>query len=83
MSYIIKTTSILMRKKLEIRKTGKFFKKKKKEVKKLLATSKENYIKGKLDELEGNPRKFCHEINNISGLGKNKNGRVRKNNRLK
>ena len=62
------------------KKTGKqedwvTFTKKKNEVKKQLATVKENYIKGKLDELDGNPRKFWREINNISGLGKNKNGR--------
>ena len=30
---------------------------------------------GKLDELDGNLQKFWREINNISGLGKNKNGR--------
>ena len=51
------------------------FRQKKNEVKKLLATAKENFIKNKLDELEGNPRKFWREINKISGLGKNKNGR--------
>ena len=38
----------------------------------MLAAAKENYIKNKLNELEGNPRKFWHEINKISGLGKNK-----------
>ena len=51
------------------------FKQKKNEVKKLLATAKENFIKEKLDEHEGNPRKFWRTINNISGMGKNKNGR--------
>ena len=51
------------------------FKRKKNEVKKLLASAKENYVKNKLHELEGNPRKFWREINNISGLGKNKNKR--------
>ena len=40
-----------------------------------MATAKENFIKGKLDDLEGNPRKFWREINNISGIGKNKNER--------
>ena len=44
-------------------------------MKKLLATAKENYVKEKLDDLEGNPRKFWRTINNISGLGKNKTGR--------
>ena len=48
---------------------------KKNEVKKLLATAKENFVKNKLEELEGNPRKFWREINKISGIGKNKNGR--------
>ena len=51
------------------------FKGKKNEVKKLLASAKENYVKGKLNELEGNPRKFWREINKISGLGKNKSKR--------
>ena len=50
-----------------------FFKRKKNEVKKLLALAKENFVKEKLDELEGNPRKFWRTINSISGLGKNKN----------
>ena len=49
-----------------------FFKKEKNEVKRLLASAKENYIKNKLNEHEGNPRKFWREINKISGLGKNK-----------
>ena len=48
------------------------FKRKKAEVKKLLATAKENYVKEKLDDLEGNPRKFWRTINNISSLGKTK-----------
>ena len=51
------------------------FKQKKIEVKKLLATAKENYVKEKLDDLEGNPRKCWRTIKNISGLGKNKTGR--------
>ena len=51
------------------------FKNKKNEVKKLLASAKENFVKNKLNETEGNPRKFWREINKISGLGKNKNKR--------
>ena len=51
------------------------FKQKKNEVKKLLATAKENFVKNMLDELEGNPRKFWRTLNGINGLGKNKNGR--------
>ena len=51
------------------------FKQKKNEVKKLLAMAKENFVKEKLDEHEGNPRKFWRTINSISGLGKNKNGK--------
>ena len=51
------------------------FKKKKNEVKKLLATAKDNFVKNKLNEAEGNPRKFWRTINNISGLGKNKKNR--------
>ena len=51
------------------------FKQKKNEVKKLLANAKENFVKDKLEELEGNPRKFWRTINNISGIGENKNGR--------
>ena len=48
------------------------FKKKKNEVKKLLDVAKENFVKNKLDELEGNPRKFWRTINEMSGIGKNK-----------
>ena len=44
----------------------------KNEIKRLLASAKENYVKNKLNELEGNPRKFWREINKISGIGKNK-----------
>ena len=51
------------------------FKVKKNEVKRLLASAKENYVKNKINELEGNPRKFWREINKISGLGKNKSKR--------
>ena len=51
------------------------FKRKKNEVKKLLDVAKENYVKNKLDELEGNPRKFWRVINEMSGIGKNKNSR--------
>ena len=49
------------------------FKKKKNEVKKLLSSAKEEFIKGKLEEHETNPRKFWRTINDISGIGKNKN----------
>ena len=51
------------------------FRSKRNEVKRLLASAKENFVKNKLNELEGNPRKFWREINKISGLGKNKNKR--------
>ena len=51
------------------------FKKKKNEVKKLLDMAKENYVKNKLDELEGNPRQFWRTINEMSGIGKNKSSR--------
>ena len=50
-------------------------KQKKNKVKKPLAPAKENFLKEKLDKHEGNPRKFWRTINDISGLGKNKNGR--------
>ena len=49
------------------------YKRKKNEVKQLLSTAKEEFIKGKLDEHEANPRKFWRTINDISGIGKNKN----------
>ena len=51
------------------------FRAKKNEVKKLLNTAKENYVKNKLDELESNPRKFWRTINVLSGIGKNKKGK--------
>ena len=38
----------------------------------MLIIAKENYIKEKFDDLEGNPRKFWRMINIISGLGKNR-----------
>ena len=41
----------------------------------MLNNAKENHVKNKLDELEGNPRKFWRTINEMSGIGKNKNGR--------
>ena len=51
------------------------FKQKKNEIKKLLATAKENFVKNMLDDLEGNQKKFWRTLKNITGLGKNKNGR--------
>ena len=51
------------------------YKQKKNEVKKLLSSAKEEYIQDKLDKCEGNPKKNWSTINNISGLGKNKNSR--------
>ena len=51
------------------------FKNKKNKVKRLLASAKENFVKYKLVELKGNPRKCWRDINEISGLGKNKNKR--------
>ena len=59
-------------KNLDTPEAWKTFQNKKNEVKKLLATAKENYIHNKLEELEPNPRKFWRTINNMSGLGKNK-----------
>ena len=47
------------------------FKQKKNEVKKLLSSAKEEFVKGKLEEHEANPRKFLRTINDISGIGKN------------
>ena len=47
------------------------FRKKKNEVKKLLSTAKEDHIKEKLNDLNGNPRKFWRVINEMSGTGKN------------
>ena len=60
---------------LETQECWDEYSKKKNEVKKLLSTARENYVKGKLEELEGNPRKFWRTVNDISGLGKNKRGR--------
>ena len=51
------------------------FREKKNEVKRLLVSAKENFVKNKLNECDGNPRKFWREINKISGLGKNKSKR--------
>ena len=48
------------------------FKQKKNEVKKLLSSAKEEFVKEKLEEHESNPRKFWRTINDISGIGKNK-----------
>ena len=62
-------------KKLETPESWKLFQQKKNEVKNLLSTAKENFVKNKLDELEGNPRKFWRTINEISGIGNNKNSR--------
>ena len=58
-------------KKSKTERDWKMFKQKKNEVKKLLATAKENFVKEKLDELGGSPRKFWRTINDISGIGKN------------
>ena len=41
----------------------------------MLSTAKDNFVRAKLNELEGNPRKFWRTINNISGLGKSKDGK--------
>ena len=60
---------------LETQECWDEYSKKKNEVKKLLSTARENCVKGKLEELEGNPRKFWRTVNDISGLGKNKRGR--------
>ena len=62
-------------KKLNTVESWNFFKNKKNEVKKLLNSAKENFVKNKLDEFEGDPRKFWRTINNLSGIGKNKNGK--------
>ena len=51
------------------------FKRKKNEVKILLSSAKEEFVKAKLEEHETNPRKFWRTINEISGIGKNKNSR--------
>ena len=51
------------------------FRQKKNEVRKLLAAAKEEFVKEKLEEHETNPRKFWRTINDISGIGKNKNSR--------
>ena len=59
-------------KNLDTPESWEIFQRKKNEVKKLLATAKENFIQDKLEELEPNPRKFWRTINNMSGLGKNK-----------
>ena len=48
------------------------FHKKKNEVKKLLSSAKEEFIKDKLEEYGNNPRKFWRTINEMSGIGKNK-----------
>ena len=47
------------------------FRKKKNEVKKLLSSAKEEFIKDKLESLKNNPRKFWRIINEMSGIGKN------------
>ena len=51
------------------------FRQKKNEVKKLLSSAKEEFVKEKLGEHEANPRKFWRTINDISGIGKNKSSR--------
>ena len=60
-------------KKFPSEENWEIFRQKKNEVKKLLSSAKEEFIKGKLEEHETNPRKFWRTINNISGIGKNKN----------
>ena len=47
------------------------FRTKKNEVKKLLSSAKEEFIKDKLESLKDNPRKFWRIINEMSGIGKN------------
>ena len=59
-------------KKSKLKEYLEIFKRNKNEVNKLLVTAKENFVKEKLDEHEGNPRKFWRTINNISALGKMK-----------
>ena len=56
-------------------KIGKFLSKRKNEVKKMLSSAKEEFVKEKLEEHEANPRTFWRTINDISGIGKNKNSR--------
>ena len=62
-------------KKLNTVESWNLFKDKKNEVKKLLNSAKENFVKNKLDKLEGDPKKIWRTINNSSGIGKNKNGK--------
>ena len=58
-------------KSLETPESWDLFHKKKNEVKKLLSSAKEEYIKNKLEEHKNNPRKFWRVINEMSGIGKN------------
>ena len=44
-------------------------------VKKLILEAKEEFTKDLLEQTEGNPRKFWRCINEISGLGRNRNGK--------
>ena len=62
-------------KKFDTIENWNLFRDKKNEVKKLLNSAKENYVKNKLDELESNPRKSWRTINEMSGIGKNKKGK--------
>ena len=62
-------------KKLDTAESWNLFKEKKNEVKKLLNTAKENYVRNKLEEHENNPRKFWRTINEMSGIEKKKNGK--------
>ena len=62
-------------KKFPTEENWKAFRLKKNEVKKLLSSAKEEYVKERLDEHEANPRKFWRTINDISGIGKNKNSK--------
>ena len=62
-------------KKLPSEENWETFRQKKNEVKKLLSAAKEEFVKEKLHEYETNPRKFWRTINDISGIGKNKNSK--------
>ena len=62
-------------KKLPSEANWETFRRKKNEVKRLLATAKEEFVKNKLEEHEANPRKFWRTINEVSGIGKNKSSK--------
>ena len=48
------------------------FKRKRKEVKKLINQAKETYITGKLDEEYQDPKRFWRSLNELTGFGRNK-----------